>query len=82
MSTRHRGAYSENNADKIRFVETCGHNKLCPYKVLRLLLLLEYKIGFTSNETANEPARFNQSVRTSYALWRNTAKGLSTGKFP
>ena len=55
MSARHVGAYSENNANKIRFFETCGHNKLCPYKVLRLLLLFECKIEFTSNETADDP---------------------------
>ena len=31
MSTRHEGAYVNKIYCVIRFCETCGHNKLCPY---------------------------------------------------
>ena len=37
MSERRKEAYSASSTNKIRFYETCGHNKLCPYKGCILL---------------------------------------------
>ena len=50
MSARHEGAYVGKLYCVIRFYETCGHNKLCPYSWryadIRVTLLHFYPFTF------------------------------------